>query len=102
MPAVISAIFSAIYAALAKKDDYKSTLENIFPAMTDPQQIGASANTTGMILGVSLFELYIFLGLSFLEIGFFVCAFCMSGCPSVVRKTVRCIVLSLTTPKVII
>lgn len=54
MPAVISALFSAIYAALAKKDDYKSTLEEIFPAMTDPQQIAARTNASDIILGVSL------------------------------------------------
>lgn len=53
MPAVISALFSAIYAALAKKDDYKSTLEDIFPAMADPQQIAASKNATDIFLGVS-------------------------------------------------
>ncbi|KAL5291951.1 RHCG family protein [Megaselia abdita] len=51
MPAVISAIFSAIYAALAKKDDYKSTLEDIFPAMADSQQIESSTNATEIILG---------------------------------------------------
>lgn len=59
MPAVISAIFSAIYAALAKKDDYKGTLDEIFPAMTDPQQIEAmnalsGTNATELFLGVSL------------------------------------------------
>uniref|UniRef100_T1GA00 Ammonium transporter AmtB-like domain-containing protein n=1 Tax=Megaselia scalaris TaxID=36166 RepID=T1GA00_MEGSC len=56
MPAVISAIFSAIYAALAKKDDYKGTLDEIFPAMTDPQQIEAmnalsGTNATELFLG---------------------------------------------------
>lgn len=54
MPAVISALFSAIYAALAKKDDYKSTLEEIFPAMTEASR----ANASEIILGVSLFVIY--------------------------------------------
>lgn len=33
MPAILSAISSAIYAALAKKEDYKDSLTDIFPAM---------------------------------------------------------------------
>lgn len=66
MPAVISAIFSAIYAALAKKDDYKSTLEEIFPAMGDGKQLESGTNATEIILGVSLFKLSIFFLLSFL------------------------------------
>lgn len=49
MPAVISAIFSAIYACLATKDNYKDTLEHIFPAMTDPADI--PSNSTEIILG---------------------------------------------------
>lgn len=85
MPAVISAIFSAIYAALAKKDDYKSTLEDIFPAMTDPQQIGA--NATGIILGVSLFELYFF-DTFFLNCGHFRLVVCLSSGPLVVDFTI--------------
>lgn len=33
MPAVLSAIFSAIYAAIATEGAYKSSLYTIFPAM---------------------------------------------------------------------
>jgi len=35
MPAIISAIFSAIYASLANKENYKDSLTDIFPAMND-------------------------------------------------------------------
>ena len=33
MPALLSALFSAVYAAIATEDNYKSSLTTIFPAM---------------------------------------------------------------------
>jgi len=47
MPALISAIASAIYASMATADDYQSELEDIFPAM-----VGNNSTET-KIMGVS-------------------------------------------------
>ena len=51
MPAVISAIASAIYASLAKPEQYKSDLGDIFPAM-----LSQPNNETTIILGVSTYN----------------------------------------------
>ncbi|CAD7082792.1 unnamed protein product [Hermetia illucens] len=48
MPAIISAIFSAIYACLATKENYKGTLEHIFPAMMNST---LHSNSTEIVLG---------------------------------------------------
>lgn len=49
MPAVISAIASAIYASMVTLDDYKSELQDIFPAMVQ----GNNNGTATKIMGVS-------------------------------------------------
>lgn len=51
MPAILSAICSAIYAALANKEDYKDSLTEIFPAMSD---INSTVHLTeSPVIGVS-------------------------------------------------
>lgn len=46
MPAILSALCSAIYAAMAGKEDYKDSLTSIFPAMD------AAHNGTASVVGV--------------------------------------------------
>jgi len=47
MPALISAVASAIYASMVTADDYQSELQDIFPAMA------GSNSTATKIMGVS-------------------------------------------------
>lgn len=49
MPAILSAIASAIFAALVTRENYKSELSQIFPAMATAPE---NSNST-IILGVS-------------------------------------------------
>lgn len=54
MPAILSAIFSAIYAALADKDNYKDSLTDIFPAMNDINSTMAMSHHNGTgVIGVN-------------------------------------------------
>lgn len=46
VPAILSAIFSVIYALLANVDNYKGSLDDIFPAM------GPNNNNATKIIGV--------------------------------------------------
>lgn len=50
MPAVLSAIFSAIYATAASKETYGNQLEDIFPAM---KQVGNKTEHLEYVVGVS-------------------------------------------------
>ena len=43
MPAVLSAIFSAIYASFASVETYGTSLATIFPAMQNPNAINATS-----------------------------------------------------------
>ncbi len=53
MPAILSAIFSAIYAALANKENYKDSLTEIFPAMSDVNSTMAMSHHNGTaVIGV--------------------------------------------------
>lgn len=52
MPAILSALFSALYAALANKDKYHNSLTDIFPAMSDANSTMAMEHK-GTISGVS-------------------------------------------------
>lgn len=52
MPAIISAIFSAIYAALANKENYKDSLTDIFPAMNDRNSTVAMSHNGTSVIGV--------------------------------------------------
>ncbi len=51
MPAIVSAIFSAIYAALAKKENYAGSLTTTFPAMDV-----ATAHNGTSVFGVTKFS----------------------------------------------
>lgn len=50
MPAILSAIFSAIYASAATKDTYGNQLIDIFPAM---KQVGNKTQGLDYVIGVS-------------------------------------------------
>lgn len=52
MPAILSAIFSAIYAALANKENYKDSLTDIFPAMNEMNSTMAMAHNGTSVIGV--------------------------------------------------
>lgn len=69
MPAILSALFSALYAALATKDSYKNSLGDIFPAMNDLNSTMALEHNGTVALGVCFFFLFImlilFLGIRF-------------------------------------
>lgn len=54
VPAIISALFSALYAALASVDNYKDSLGDIFPAMLPPNSTYALEHATPKILGVNI------------------------------------------------
>lgn len=66
MPAVLSAIFSAIYAAAASKDTYGNQLVEIFPAM---KQVGNKTEGLEYVIGVS-FQKSIKLSLLLMDINF--------------------------------
>lgn len=50
MPAILSAIFSGIYAAAASKETYGNQLVDIFPAM---KQVGNKTHDLDYVIGVS-------------------------------------------------
>lgn len=54
MPAIISAIFSAIYASLATAEQYKASITEIFPAMNGKNSSIAMEHNTA-IIGVCIF-----------------------------------------------
>lgn len=54
MPAIISAIFSAIYASLATTENYKDSITEIFPAMNWKNSTFAMEHNT-TIIGVCIF-----------------------------------------------
>lgn len=54
MPAVISAIFSAIYASLASSDNYKDSLYDVFPAMNWKNSSYAYEHNSTIIVGVNI------------------------------------------------
>lgn len=56
MPAILSALFSALYAALATKDSYKNSLGDVFPAMNDLNSTMAMEHNGTLVLGVSIFS----------------------------------------------
>lgn len=59
VPAILSAIFSVIYASLAHVDNYKDSLGDIFPAMLPRDSPYAlEHNSTTKIIGVRLFRMY--------------------------------------------
>lgn len=54
MPAILSGIFSAVYASLATKELYKNSLTDIFPAMSDANSTLAQ-EYENVVIGVSFF-----------------------------------------------
>lgn len=59
MPAIISAIFSAIYASLATTENYKDSITEIFPAMNWKNSTFAMEHNT-TIIGVRIFLCFFF------------------------------------------
>lgn len=57
MPAVLSALFSALYAWLAKKETYHDSLTDIFPAMSDVNSTIALAHN-GTVIGVGSYFIF--------------------------------------------
>lgn len=57
MPAILSAIFSVFYASIASIDNYKDSLNDIFPAMNFRNSSYALEHNTTIIIGVSRFSL---------------------------------------------
>lgn len=55
MPAILSAIFSVIYAWIASANNYKESLNDIFPAMNPRNSSYALEHRTSPIIGVSNF-----------------------------------------------
>lgn len=55
MPAILSAIFSAYYASVASIDNYKDSLNDIFPAMNFKNSSYALEHNTTTIIGVNNF-----------------------------------------------
>lgn len=53
MPAVMSAVFSAIYATMAREADYKDSLVTIFPAMENvTEAINGTMTSEEYVIGV--------------------------------------------------
>lgn len=55
MPAILSAIFSAYYASVASIDNYKDSLNDIFPAMNFKNSSYALERNATTIIGVNNF-----------------------------------------------
>lgn len=53
MPAILSAIFSIIYASIASTDNYKDSLNDIFPAMNWKNSSYSIEHSTPTIIGVN-------------------------------------------------
>lgn len=53
MPAILSAIFSIFYASIASIDNYKDSLNDIFPAMNWKNSSYALEHNTTTIVGVN-------------------------------------------------
>lgn len=61
MPALLSGILSAIFAAIATKDEYSNSLYEIFPAMQNSTTTAPEANNMDNGVVVSIFMLNILL-----------------------------------------
>lgn len=68
MPAIISAIFSAIYASLATAENYKDSITDIFPAMNWKNSTFAMEHNTTIIIGVCILIIFFIFHFSFVVV----------------------------------
>lgn len=73
MPAILSAIFSVIFASTAAVDNYKDSLTDIFPAMYPRNSAYALEHNTSIIAGVSTRIFFLVYGFLFILVSLNIC-----------------------------